>query len=155
MSTLDVEKIMQEIRQNIFNKKLICDVPPAEDILCNSVIYNKEMFELNNEVGFLHQKAVIPAWRVLYSRYPVVGHIVIFIKKVLRKLIKFYVEPITQDQSEWNIHCAHALLSVEQLIEDKDEEIAALRAKLKQQEEQQIKLELQLAELNKKLGAGQ
>lgn len=49
------------------------------------------------------------AWRLLRSDPNIFGSIKIFIKKVLRKCIKFYIEPIADQQTEFNIKTTETL----------------------------------------------
>lgn len=145
---VDVEKIMEDIREEIAGKKLTCDIPAAQEIVTLPALESNERQELQNEVGFLYQKSAVSAWRELHSHRPVLGGIILFVKKVIRKLTKFYVEPITQDQSEWNLHCAHALSSACQLLEEKELELARLRGQARRQEERLSELETRLAALS-------
>ncbi len=48
----------------------------------------------------------IQAWRPLTSGIPVLGAVILFFKKLFRKLIKFYIEPIVNDQTNINRNAA-------------------------------------------------
>jgi protein-arginine kinase activator protein McsA len=53
------------------------------------------------------------------------------VKKTIRKLTKFYIEPIASDQSEYNRHVATVLEIMHEALVEKDEEIKELREALK------------------------
>ena len=86
--------------------------------------------QLQQEITYLKQTSYISAYRPLYSCRPIIGSVIVFVKKVIRKLVKFYVEPITFDQSDRNAHMARALELLQEQLQKQTEEIEQLKRKL-------------------------
>lgn len=105
---IDIEKIMEEIRADIAAKGYINDVPGFGTTLVAGDMSNAELSsgEFMNEVSVMNRIFAIQAYR------PVGSGIKAFIKKVIRKLTKFYIEPIVNDQNEYNAHCVRAFNSL-------------------------------------------
>lgn len=58
--------------------------------------------EINGHIRTLEQTRENYAYRTLLSERKFIGHLIIFVKKVIRKLTKFYIEPIAFQQTEFN-----------------------------------------------------
>lgn len=105
--TVNIEEIMQGIRQEIKDKGLTPDMLSFED-----VPYRKPDAPVNGAGTEEVQESLI----YLNAHYnvqpykPLGGNaLVVFIKKVLRKLMKFYIEPIVNDQNQFNANVVHVL----------------------------------------------
>jgi FkbM family methyltransferase len=61
--------------------------------------YLQEMSEFWSEMDKTRENY---AYRILYSKHEILGKIIIFIKKVIRKLLKWYIEPICFQQTSFN-----------------------------------------------------
>ncbi len=104
---INIEEIMGEIRAEI-EKKGYTKIDVDKDEIFkkqvseydfNAVEFNPVLFE--RYLAELDTKREVQAYRQLKSR-PVVGGIIIFFKKIIRKCTKFYVEPIVESQNEVN-----------------------------------------------------
>ena len=58
--------------------------------------------EINGYIKTLEETRQNYAFRPLFSYRKFIGRIIVFCKKVIRKLLKFYVEPIAFQQTEFN-----------------------------------------------------
>lgn len=149
---IDIEKIMEEIRADIRAKGYVNDIPSFETSLVAvnpSGNFSLNTAELNFEIGLMNQTWNVQAYR------PVGKGIKAFIKKVIRKLTKFYVEPIVKDQDDFNAHCVRAM-NVLNSISMIEGEFNALRQQMEQQNkviEQQSKLIGELTSKTEKLEA--
>ncbi len=128
MQEIDIEKIMEEIRQDIRERGLEDDILPFEAVTGKpwggaSEVYDEERFE--KEVNDLNQSYQITAWR------PLEGGITGFIKKIIRKLTKFYVEPITADQTEFNAHTVRAMNELLSYVKLQDAKMDALQEEIR------------------------
>lgn len=54
----------------------------------------------------------IYAWRLLKSSHVLIGNLIVFIKKIIRKLIKWYIEPIVDEQRVFNNDVTNLLRAV-------------------------------------------
>jgi len=91
---VNVEEIMAEIRKEIEDKGY-----RSENISFSDIPFCAGRFEDN--IGYLHENYSVPAYRPLGSggKFGALNNIR---KKILRKLVKFYIEPIVEDQNENN-----------------------------------------------------
>lgn len=126
MEAIDIEEIMREIRAQIAergytkNELRFADVAVAVTEEAGDI---DEYFELQNfglTVDKMNGRRTIQCWRMLSG-----SKLAVLIKKVIRKLIKFYVEPIVKEQNQFNFYTTSAM--------------AQLYAKM--EEEQAIKLD--------------
>ena len=101
---VNVEKIMQQIRRDIEARWLTDDALSFSNIPINPAD-NAEEYDpaaLNELLGVLGGRWNVAPSRPIVSRSGPLGKIIIFFKKVVRKCIRFYIEPIVADQNESN-----------------------------------------------------
>lgn len=112
MTPINIENIMQEIRESIKSRNYENSNLSFEDIEMQdmeSVVFTVSAFdleELEQNVKFANARCNVQAYRYLSSHRPVIGKVVTFIKKIIRKSCKFYIEPIVEDQNGFNISMA-------------------------------------------------
>ncbi len=101
--TVNIEEIMQGIRQEIKDKGLTSDMLSFED-----VPYRKPdaagTEEVQESLIYLNAHYNVQPYKPLGG-----NALVVFIKKVLRKLMKFYIEPIVNDQNQFNANVVRVL----------------------------------------------
>ncbi|MSS64499.1 hypothetical protein [Velocimicrobium porci] len=134
MQKINVQKIMEEIREEIKEKGYTEDmlsfheIPVRTDQILDAIpAENKTIF--TSTINQVRNASYIPWYR------PVPNGIKGFIKKVIRKCVGFVVAPITDDQ---NIYNSLNITLVEQLCN-----------RVEEQQEQILKLEKCIADLNK------
>lgn len=129
MNTIDVKKIMDEIREDIEKRGIEEDEFLFEDIV------NEMSFFENKDVKMcleeLNKSWSIPAYRQLRSRRGILGELIIFFKKVIRKMIKFYVEPIVDDQVNYNANIVRTLNSFWEYMEKNENRILELEKEIR------------------------
>lgn len=146
MIKIDVEAIMADIRKNIEERGYEDTDLKFADI----EVQNKEGLELLTEVfqiDNLSQWIVrmdetknVACWR------PLAGNPVkVFFKKLIRKCVKFYVEPIVEEQNRYNHYTVSAMAQVfSKLAENQD-------VRIKELEEQVEKLTLTCEQLTEQI----
>ena len=99
---INVEEIMDEIRREIKEKGYVNDDISLDDIPVSpsvgGIVHSNTLRERILNLRLSYNVAAI---RPLKSNR-VFGPIIIFVKKVIRKLIKFNIEPVVADQNEHN-----------------------------------------------------
>lgn len=82
------------------------------------------------------------AFRPLFSHRKIIGKMIVFVKRIIRKMLKWYVEPICFQQSDYNNHIVKALYDSIEIMKDLIEknnslsnEITILNEKIKKLEE--------------------
>lgn len=143
LEKIDVEEIMRSIRDDIekrgYTKKELrfADIRTEneEGIQCLD-----EYFELDNFRNTIVQmdgKRNVQCWRPLGG-----NKIKVAIKKIIRKLVKFYVEPIVEEQNQFNFYTVSAMAQIYSKIEEEQ------NMKIEQMEERIKKLEEQCRKFN-------
>jgi len=135
---INVEQIMAEIRQDIEEKGYrdedisFSDIPVH--VSADEMVHSKAFRE---NVAFLRSHYNVMAYRPLKSNR-IFGFLIVSLKKTIRKLIKFYIEPIVAEQNEINrvsMSCIQDVhLDTDVLyhrIEHLEDEIIKLKNKLK------------------------
>jgi hypothetical protein len=147
MEQIDVEEIMQEIRTQIKERGYTKNDLRFADVNPNSVTYLEEIdeyFELTNfgqTVEKMNGSRKVQCWR------PLAGNkIAVFIKKIIRKLTKFYVEPIIRDQNQFNFYTTSAMSQLYAKIEDEQ------AVKMEEMQRQIETLEQRIRQLEEKCG---
>lgn len=143
--TVDIEKIMQEIRDTIAKKKQL-DIPPFEAVsqeenaaaVCESTAQpidaaSPAITQLRNDVRYLQGNFCIPYYWDLGSGFKA------FLKKIVRRLIKCIVINLVSYQNTYNSFVAETSDAVRVVVEEQQKEIQQLKneiASLRQQNEQ-------------------
>ena len=140
---MSVTEKISLLEQEIKKSGIMCDVPHMNQGVkfngmpsvegqekSGNVKVDGSAGQLQQEITYLKQTSYISAYRPLYSCRPIIGSVIVFVKKVIRKLVKFYVEPITFDQSDRNAHMARALELLQEQLQKQTEEIEQLKRKL-------------------------
>ncbi len=141
MSTIDVKKIMSDIRMDIQKRGI-----EEDDILFEDIISDMNPFEntgLDVCIEEVNNSWSVSAYREIKSRGGILGKIIIFFKKAIRKIIKFYVEPIVEDQVVYNTNVVRVLNSVQENIYQNESIVLELKKEIRE-------LKKEIRELKKK-----
>ena len=101
-ASINVEEIMAEIRRDILKKNYGNeDLAFSEVPVHGSSEFLSQSNTLAGNIRHLRNIQTVSVYRPLKSRR-IIGPLIIFFKKVVRKLIRFYIEPIVADQNDVN-----------------------------------------------------
>ncbi len=148
--TVNIEEIMQGIRQDIKDKGLNADMLSFEDVpyrKTEDAVAGSAMDaeELHNAMVYLNAHYNVQPYK------PLTGNpVAVFVKKVIRKLVKFYIEPIAADQNQFNANVVRVLNAQTQAVHP---ETAELMKRLEVLELNQKNLSLRLAALQQENAA--
>lgn len=78
----------------------------------------------------MRQTQYNPAFRMLYSNRGLLGRIIIFFKRAIRKCLKWYLEPVCFQQSDYNQAASAAVEALLEKQKVQEAEIEALKAQL-------------------------
>lgn len=117
MENINIEEIMAQIKGEIKEKGLTPDMLSFED-----VPYSKPVQVTREESSSLADAddalAHMNAHYYVQPYKPIAGNpLKVFIKKVIRKLTKFYVEPVVFEQNEFNANTVSVLNTFRGAIE--------------------------------------
>lgn len=143
IESVNVEEIMQEIRKNIekrgYTEKELrfADVKPEQ---VDGIECLDDFFELDNFRNTVVKMNVIrhvQCWR------PITGNkLIVVCKKIIRKLVKFYVEPIVEDQDRFNFCTVSAMSQLYAKIQDEqNNKVEELEKRIQELEERCKQLE--------------
>lgn len=129
---INIESIMTEIRDDIRKKGYTNDLLSFDDVIVDTGSINVTKFEkvkFNEEIFTINHEWDVQAYRPLHG-----NKVAVFFKKVIRKLVYFFVEPIVLAQNGFNASLVRMMNEMNCYIEERDQEIAELKeevAKLK------------------------
>lgn len=111
---INIEEIMKQIREDISEKGYTNDILSFNDTLSFSDNSDSQFDKvvLNREVLTANQIWNVQAYRNLQC-----SGVKAFAKKAIRKNIKFYVEPIVNDQNNFNATVVRSLNSISTFID--------------------------------------
>ncbi|MDR2649363.1 MAG: hypothetical protein LBB94_06550 [Clostridiales bacterium] len=116
---IDIEKIMDEIRADIAAKGFNEDLPDFADI---SVKYEPppkfDIAKLESVIARLGVSWNIQPYHEIRSRPGVLGGIIIFIRRIIRRCITFHTTPIVSEQDEVNLLILEALVQLRDFVKD-------------------------------------
>lgn len=107
-NNLCIEDIMREIRQEIKDKNLTSDMLSFEDIPYKKAldVSSGDSGETDSSLMYLNSHFNVQPYKELTG-----NAFVVFIKKVIRKLTKFYVEPVVFEQNQFNANTVKVINS--------------------------------------------
>ena len=109
---INIEDIMSEIRSDIQEKGLNSSMLSFADVPCDANPENPtdayDPDTLRSNVQYVSTQYQMQPYR------PLAGNpVMVFFKKVLRRLMRFYIEPLAQEQTYFNANTAQALQEME------------------------------------------
>lgn len=119
---VDVEKIMQDIRNEIKEKGLDKEILNFEPV---AIPKSGQQYDCFDYLFFLDNVDKINRTCLIQPNKPVGGNVIArFVKKAIRKLTRFYVAPIVCDQSEFNVYVTRVVNSLRYYVDEekKDKE---------------------------------
>lgn len=137
IKTVNVEEIMKQIRAEIAEKGLQDDAIEFETIMGIDSTDGSREFNckrLNESVIYLNGNWEVSAYRQLYAVSGFKGKLFVFVKKVIRKLTKFYVEPIVADQNQFNASVTRSMNEMKKFVRETQQENQELKKRIEELE---------------------
>lgn len=104
-NTLCIEDIMEEIRRDIKEKNLTSDMLSFEDVpYKRAEDTGVSADELQSSMIYVNSHYNVQPYKALGG-----NPLYVFVKKVIRRLTKFYVEPVVFEQNDFNAHTVRIL----------------------------------------------
>jgi hypothetical protein len=108
--TPDVEAIVAELQADVLRKRAAGAYPAGLLERLHTAFHPDEGLE-PPEVSVLIESA-----RPLQSDHAVIGPVIVFGKRVMRRLLAWYVAPIAKDQTRFNLAILRELRALEQKV---------------------------------------
>lgn len=134
MSAINIEAIMKEIREEIEAAGYTDSMLSFDDVALDDANFQFATFsksDFKREVSDLNQRWSIQTYRNLGT-----SGFGGFIKKVIRKCIRFYVDPVVEDQNRFNANVVKTMNLMNCYIQEQDATIAVLKKQIEKLEEQ-------------------
>ncbi len=115
-NTINIEEIMAEIKRGIREKGLTADMLSFEDVPYEKPVdmtSGTSVEESDEALRYLNTHYYIQPYKELGG-----NPLKVFFKKVIRKLTKFYVEPVVFEQNEFNANTAKVLNTIRNSVGD-------------------------------------
>lgn len=142
MEKINIEEIMEQIRADIKERGLKDDEIEFDSIVLldggNSSFYSDEVYDqLVNEIDKLSE---VQSYRELCG-----NPIERFIKKIIRRLVAFYIESIVDDQNRFNKNVYSGFVMNYRKFQDDEIKLQNLEKKMYEYEKRIMELEKQLS----------
>lgn len=131
MVEIDIEQIMQEIREDIKEKGYkasdlsFADIPLNQELVLQGGDYDEQI--LMNVLQEANTRVQVDCYQ------PVGGGLKGFMKKVIRKIMSPIMVPVVGDQNQFNASTVQTLNQMHQCIIMQEQRIRELEAKLEEQ----------------------
>ena len=102
--SINIEEIMAEIKQKIKEQGLTADMLSFEDVPYKK---NAQSGSASEALDYISTHYYIQPYKELQG-----NPVKVFIKKVIRKLTKFYVEPVVFEQNDFNANAVTVMKSL-------------------------------------------
>ena len=149
-NNINIEEIMAQIKREIKEKNLSSDMLSFEDVPYKKPVQvsrsgNASLDDADEALAYMNAHYYVQPYK------PIAGNpIKVFIKKVIRKLTKFYVEPVVFEQNEFNANTVSVLNTLRNTAENQpSSETDALAGKLETLELAQKELLIRIENLEK------
>lgn len=158
---VNVETIMNEIRQKIKEEGLNAVKLPFEDIPPKSGDLGSDIGDYNidnliNSCTYMNNHFEVSIWHQLYFSRPFFRSVITFGIKVIRRLTRFFIQPIVEDQNNFNMHVTRSmnqirnyLIQKDNFIEESDKLIDNILVKQAQLSDRLARLEKENVELRR------
>lgn len=101
---INIEEIMAEIKRGIKEQGLTADMLSFEDVPFDKTAHGGSASEA---LDYLTSHYYVQPYKELKG-----SSVKVFFKKVIRKLVKFYVEPIVLEQDDFNANAVTVMKSI-------------------------------------------
>lgn len=113
---VNIEAVMDEIRAEIKEKGYTPDMLSFKDVASVALASAEKesaVEDLRGAVVCISDAYLVP------ESVPVTGNVIVrFIKKIFRKLLRFYVKPIVMSQNEFNALCLRAFKDISAYVDE-------------------------------------
>jgi len=129
-SDINIESIMQEIKAEIKEKGYTNDLLSFNDIVIDTSGMNASQFDkiaFNEEIYTVNHTWNVQAYRVLSG-----SRFALFYKKVIRKIVYFFVEPIVLEQDGFNASVVRLMNQMNCYVDETRDQNEALKKQVEE-----------------------
>lgn len=132
--------IEEEVREDVGKRNVIDNLPyyshcnkADECTFSDANIENSadcSNAQIMENIRVMQLNADNRAYRKIYSCRKVIGGLIVFVKRVIRKLLKWYLEPVCDQQSDFNLATVSAVSGVKDMSTGLQMDISLLQKKV-------------------------
>ncbi len=111
--TVDIESIMQEVRQEILGRKL----PGQTGVPITGTRFAPEFYEHLYQAGLIQSQLGVKLF-VTKSPTPLIGPLIDWLRTKFHQLVIFYINQLAEQQAEFNNHILQAVGLMSRRLED-------------------------------------
>ena len=118
-NNINIEEIMSQIKREIKEKNLTADMLSFEDVPYEKptdMSSGSSLEDCDSALTYMNTHYYIQPYKELQG-----NPLKVFFKKVIRKLTKFYVEPVVFEQNDFNANTTKALNSLRSAVNTSSE----------------------------------
>jgi hypothetical protein len=117
LDSVDIETIMQEIRQQVLERRL----PSQANLPIKGKHLPPEYYE-HLYKAILAQNQIGVKMQIIRSNIPLFGGLIDRFRAIFHQLVIYYVQQLSEQQAEVNRHLLGALATISQFLEEQGEE---------------------------------
>lgn len=126
-----VEEITQELKDEIYTDGLVCDIPvfapfAQERILEGTTGERKKHLEQCKYCAELLEATPVNYKREVSSYHPSLGVIVKPVKRVIRKMVRFLLEPMVEEINTGRHMTTVALLELQECVQEQENSLSVM-----------------------------
>ena len=113
VNTINIEDILAEIKRDIIHKGYKTESIKFDDVITHTTTVDLvHSRALEHNIRLLRLTHQVIAYKVLTSPRRILGKPILFFKKIIRKSIKFFIEPIVHDQNNINKQATNCITDI-------------------------------------------
>lgn len=126
-SEINVEEIMKEIRSEIKRKKAAGLYGKDIDEKLNLQLFEgTSEHDLRAQLREMHLRWHVSVEKPIISDKPVIGPVIVLIKKAIRKVLRWYVNDLTNQTAAFNMHSVWAMDEIESRLSRLEQQVELL-----------------------------
>lgn len=128
---INIEEIMDEIRKYIRERGLTENQLLQGSRLRNNMEDYQQIDKLNHFIDLLHRTWNMTGDKEIKSHRVIIGKMIVLAKKIIRKVIRWYIQPVWDQQTEFNANNVHAINELAMALEELLEQHRELREQVR------------------------
>ncbi|NLW48653.1 MAG: class I SAM-dependent methyltransferase [Firmicutes bacterium] len=117
-SNLNIEEIMSNIKTAVKASKEKLEINESQNYFNQINNDGHEVIELKQEIRNNNQKWDIPSEWIITSHRKGIGRFIVFGKKVIRKLLRWYINPSWDQQRDFNASVTRSINILSEILQD-------------------------------------
>lgn len=145
---IDVKEIMQRVKSTLGKYNMNEDITNLKVNVENAVVDSNLLEQLMSQLTKLNRSWNISVEYSISSHRKGIGNFIVLGKKIVRKLLRWYIKPIMNDQAEYNANVTRSMNATWGIIQQQNELNSRLTQNMQTLTDEVAKLNAQNAQLS-------